>query len=308
MNVCSGKSRSAKYASPALKAGVCYLVFFFFLLCVPVHALEVPKLQGYVNDYAGMISPQAKATLEQELRAFEQSDSTQIVVLTIPSLEGEVLEEFSIKVGEQWKIGQKGKDNGIIVLVSKQDRKIRIEVGRGLEGKITDLMSGRIIDLVIKPKFKRGDYDGGVISGIHALIDASRGEFKADSNRETQRRNGPSRLLTFLIFGGIAVLVLGSVSRSAGAIGGAVGLPLSILLASISIGMWGFIILAVVGAVLGLILPALFSAGGRGGGLPGGFYGGGGFGGGSSSGGFGGGGFGGGGGGGFGGGGSSGGW
>jgi uncharacterized protein len=273
---------------------------------VPVHALEVPKLQGYVNDYAGMISAQAKATLEQELQAFEQTDSTQIVVLTIPSLEGEVLEEFSIKVAEQWKIGQKGKDNGIIVLVSKQDRKIRVEVGRGLEGQITDLMSGRIIDLVIKPNFKRGDFDSGVISGIHALIDATRGEFKADSNGGTHRRNGSSRLLTFLIFGGIAILVLGSVSRSAGAIGGAVGLPLSILLASISIGIWGFIILAVVGAVLGLILPALFSAGGRGRGWPGGYYGGGGFGGGSG-GGFGGGGFGGGGGG-FGGGGSSGDW
>jgi uncharacterized protein len=258
-----------------------------------------------------MLSAQAKATLEQELQAFEQSDSTQIVVLTIPSLEGEVLEEFSIKVAEQWKIGQKGKDNGIIMLVSKQERKIRIEVGRGLEGQITDLMSGRIIDLVIKPDFKRGDFDSGVISGIHALIDATRGEFKADSNREPHRRNGSSRLLTFLIFGGIAILVLGSVSRPAGAIGGAVGLPLSMLLASISVGMWGFIILAVVGAVLGLILPVLFSAGGRGGGFPGGFgsggFGGGGFGGGSFGGG-GGGGFGGGGGGGFGGGGSSGGW
>ena len=307
MNLFSGKARPAADPWSVLGEYIRYFVFFFLLFCVPVYALEVPKLQGYVNDYAGMISPQAKATLEQELQAFEQSDSTQIVVLTIPSLEGEVLEEFGIKVAEQWKIGQKGKDNGIIMLVSKQDRKIRIEVGRGLEGKITDLMSGRIIDLVIKPKFKRGDFDNGLISGVHALIDATRGEFKAESNQETHRRNGPSRLLTFLIFGGIAILVLGSVSRPAGAIGGAVGLPLSILLASISVGMWGFIILAVVGAILGLILPALFSAGGRGGGWPGGFYGGGGFGGGSFGGG-GGGGFGGGGGGDFGGGGSSGGW
>lgn len=288
---------------PVLREYIRFLVCFFFLFCVPAHALEVPKLQGYVNDYAGMISAQAKATLEQELRAFEQSDSTQIVILTVPSLEGEVLEEFSIKVAEQWKIGQKGKDNGIIVFVSKQDRKIRIEVGRGFEGVITDLMSGRIIDLVIKPRFKEGDYDSGLISGIHALIDATRGEFKTDSNQKTHRQKGSSRLLTFLIFGGIAILVIGSMSRTAGAIGGAVGLPLSILLASISVGMWGFIILAVVGAVLGLILPVLFSSGGRGGGWPGGFYGGGGgFGGSSSGGGFGGGG------GGFGGGGSSGGW
>ncbi|MFZ2197347.1 MAG: TPM domain-containing protein, partial [Thermodesulfovibrionales bacterium] len=293
----SGKSRPAADLWSVTGEYIHYVVFFFLLFCVPVHALEVPKLQGYVNDYAGMISGQARAVLEQELQAFEQSDSTQIVVLTIPSLEGEALEEFSIKVAEQWKIGQQGKDNGIIVLVSKEDRKIRVEVGRGLEGQITDLMSGRIIDLVIMPKFKRGDFDGGLISGVHSLIDASRGEFKADSSREPRRRNGQSRLLTFLIFGGIAILVLGSVSRPAGAIGGAVGLPLSMLLASISVGMWGFIILAVLGAVLGLILPVLFSAGGRGGGTPGGF-GSGGFGGGSyGGGGFGGGGFGGGGGG-----------
>ena len=303
----SGRSRIVTDVSPGFRGCIRYLVFFFFLFCVPVHALDVPKLQGYVNDYAGMISPQTKATLEEELRAFEQSDSTQIVVLTIPSLEGEVLEEFSIKVAEQWKIGQKSKDNGIIVLVSKQDRKIRIEVGRGLEGKLTDLMSGRIIDSVIKPRFKAGDYDSGFLSGIHALIAATRGEFKADVRRKTVGRNGQSRLLTFLIFSGIAILVLGSMSRTAGAVGGAVGLPLSILLASISIGTLGFIILIVVGAVLGLILPALFSAGGRGGGWPGGFYGGGGFGGGSG-GGDSGGGFGGGGGGDFGGGGSSGDW
>jgi len=307
VNLFSGKARPAADLWSVSGEYIHYIVFFFLLFCVPAHALEVPKLQGYVNDYAGMISAQAKAALEQELRAFEQSDSTQIVVLTIPSLEGEALEEFSIKVAEQWKIGQMGKDNGIIVLVSKQDRKIRVEVGRGLEGQITDLMSGRIIDLVIKPKFKRGDFDGGLISGVHALIDAARGEFKAESSRETRSPKGQSRLLTFLIFCGIAILVLGSVSRPAGVIGGAVGLPLSMLLASISVGMWGFVILGVVGAALGLILPALFSAGGRGGGWPGGL-GGGGFGGGSyGGGGFGGGGFGGGGGG-FGGGGSSGDW
>ncbi|MDP2156509.1 MAG: TPM domain-containing protein, partial [Nitrospirota bacterium] len=138
------------------------------------HALEVPKLTGYVNDYAGMLSSQAKATLEQELRAFELSDSTQIVIVTIPSLQGEVLEQFSLKIAEAWKIGQKGKDNGIIFLVSKEDRKLRVEVGRGLEGKLTDLMAGRIIDLVVKPKFKRGEFDNGFIAGVHALIDASR--------------------------------------------------------------------------------------------------------------------------------------
>jgi uncharacterized protein len=280
-----------------------------FLLLVPLvsYALDVPKLQGYVNDYANMISPQAKAQLENELKNFEQTDSTQIVILTVPSLEGEVIEDFDIKVAEVWKIGQKGKDNGVIFVVSKQDRKMRIEVGRGLEGKLTDLMAGRIIDLVVKPRFKRGDYDGGFIAGVSALVDATRGEFKADGNHRTKKSESSSRLFTFLIFIGIAVVVLGSISRPLGAVGGALGLPMSVFLASVSMGLVGFLILAIVGVVAGLLLPSLFSSGGRGGGFgPGGFYGGG-----FGGGGFGSGGgsdFGGGGGGDFGGGGSSGDW
>jgi hypothetical protein len=90
----------------------------FFLLCLSfvAYGLDVPKLQGYVNDYAGLISPSAKAKIEEELREFKQSDSTQIVILTIPSLEGENIEEFGIKVAEAWKIGQQVKDNGVLFI------------------------------------------------------------------------------------------------------------------------------------------------------------------------------------------------
>ena len=274
------------------------------------HALDVPKLTGYVNDYGNMLSPQTKATLEQELRAFEQSDSTQIVIVTIPSLQGEVLEQFSLKVAEAWKIGQKGKDNGIIFLVSKEDRKLRVEVGRGLEGKLTDLMAGRIIDLVVKPRFKRGDFDGGFITGVHSLIDATRGEFKAEpgsgKRQGAKGSQGISRLFTFVIFLGIALLMLGSVSKYLAGAAGAIGLPAIVSLLLSPVGLVAAIILAVIGLVAGLILPSLFSSGGRGGGFGGGFYGGG-----FGGGGFGdsgGGGFGGGGGGDFGGGGASGDW
>jgi len=165
-----------------------YLASCVFLLTVPAHALEVPKLQGRVNDYAGMISPQTKNALEQQLKAVEQSDSTQIVIVTIPSLQGEVLEQFSIKIAEAWKIGQKGKDNGVIFLVSKNDRKMRIEVGRGLEEKITDLRAGRIIDEVIKPRFKAGDYDGGFTEGISSIIAASKGQFRAVPPPQPQQK------------------------------------------------------------------------------------------------------------------------
>jgi len=260
---------------------ICLAAIFVF----PAHALEVPKLTGYVNDYAGMISPRTKAALEQELRAFEQSDSTQLVLLTVPSLEEEVLEQFSIKVAEAWKIGQKGKDNGIIVLVSKQDRKIRVEVGKGLEGKLTDLMAGRVIDLVIKPRFKSGDFDGGFTSGIHALIDATRGEFKAEPTAGKRPRakgsEGFSRLIVFLFFAGIVLLILGSVSKFLAGAAGAIALPAIVSLLLSPVGLIAAIILAVIGLIAGLILPSLFSAGGRGGGWPGGgYFGSGGFGGG----------------------------
>jgi uncharacterized protein len=301
----SQKTGDERYLSPL--GPILLFTAFLLIIVSQSFALEVPKLTGYVNDYGGMISPQVKSQIENELSSFEKSDSTQVVILTIPSLEGAVLEEFAIKAGEAWKIGQKGKDNGVIIVVSKGDKKIRIEVGRGLEGKLTDLMAGRIIDLVIKPRFKRGDYDGGLHAGVAAIIDASRGEFKAEPARRQQKR-GSSSLFTFLIIAAVAVVVLGSINRKLGAAGGAVALPLSVLLSTISVGVMWLAILGVVGLILGLLLPMLFG-GGRGGGGGfggGGFYGGGGgFSSGGSSGGSD---FGGGGGGDFGGGGSSGDW
>lgn len=159
----------------------CASLFVLFLL-VPLGsgAASIPAPAGYVSDYGNMISSSMEAKLNAALRAFEESDSTQIVILTVPSLEGEPVEDYSIKVAEAWKIGQKTKGNGVLFLVSREDRKMRIEVGRGLEGKLTDLMAGRIIDGVAKPRFRAGDFDGGFASTVNALIDATRGEFRAD--------------------------------------------------------------------------------------------------------------------------------
>lgn len=151
---------------------------------VSATALDVPKLQGYVNDHAGMITPDVKSQMEEKLKALEQTDSTQIFVLTVPSLDGEVLEEFAIKVFDTWKAGQKGIDNGVILIIAQKERKIRIEVGRGLEGKLTDLVSGRIIDTVMKPKFKDGDFEGGFVDGVDALVAATKGEFRVTGTAE----------------------------------------------------------------------------------------------------------------------------
>ena len=238
-------------------------LLIFFLWCLPYSAcaLEVPKLQGYVNDYAGMISPLAKSKIEEKLRAFEQSDSTQIVILTVPSLEGENIEEFGIKVGEAWKIGKKGKDNGILFIVSKQERKIRIEVGYGLEGKLTDLTAGRIIDLVINPRFKQEDFDGGFIAGVSSLIDATRGEFRAEPRPARRGQKGISPFLSIVLFFGIFTLLMGSASRALGGVIGAIGLPsLSYLFGSVA-SIPILILLLVLGFGGGFLLPRLFSSG-----------------------------------------------
>ena len=227
------------------------------------HAAEVPPLKGYINDYANMIPPAIRTKLTNELREFERTDSTQIVILTIPSLEGLTIEDYSIKVAEAWKIGKKGRDNGIILIVANQERKIRIEVGRGLEGKLTDLMAGRIIDLVVKPRFKRGDFSGGFIAGIAALIDATKGEFKTDDVRPSRTRESFSPFFTILLFGGVGLLMLGSISPVLGGVAGAIGLPATAYLV-LEPSIFTLILLGILGLIMGILLPFLFSGVGQG--------------------------------------------
>ena len=281
-----------------------FIACLVFLCCAgSARGLDVPPLKGYVNDYANMMSPGARAQLEKELKDFERSDSTQVVVLTVESIEGDVLESFSIRVAETWKIGEKGKDNGVILLVAKNERKTRLEVGRGLEGKLTDLTAGRIVQLVINPQFKRGDFDAGFLSGIRAVIDATRGEFKADQARRTSSSRGMvSSFMPLIVFGALFLLVLGRISRYLSGTAGLVGFPL--VGSTLGLPLVAIIFLGLIGLVLGIFLPIVF--GGpftRAGGYRNDMWGaGGGFGGGFDGGGFGGGG------GGFGGGGASGGW
>lgn len=257
------------------------------LLLVPwcSWALDVPPLRGPVNDYAGLLSPAAAQHLAATLRDFERSDSTQVVVLTIPTLAGDNLEDFSIRVAEAWKIGQKGLDNGAILLIAKAERKVRIEVGRGLEGRLTDLIAGRIIRNEITPFFKRGDYDDGVIAGVTAIMATVRGEYSAGREGARQSHRGAPPIVSLLLFLVVACIFAGALSRVLGGIAGAIGLPLAALFAFPGMGIVIIAGLAVAGFVVGLFLAFLFGGSGRGGG---GFIGGPPFGGGFGGGGFGG--------------------
>lgn len=281
--------------------------WFFFILAMaflfsahPAQTAEkVPPLRGRINDYAGILSVKTVQELEVALQTLEQTDSTQIVVLTMPSLEGEAIEDFSMRVADAWKIGQKGLDNGAILIVSKNDRKLRIEVGYGLEGRMTDLIAGRIVRNIIVPEFKRGDFDQGIVNGVQAMIATVHGEFETvDGKRSSSgdSSNGPFFSLFIFIF---FISQLGRIRRSVGTVAGGILLPilgavffpagLLLLLALVPVGLLAGFVLSVIGAATGGSASRYRSGGGGGfssGGF-GGFSGGGGsFGGGGASGGW----------------------
>lgn len=251
-----------------------YTFIIWLALASPLSAVELPALKGHVNDYAGMLSPGLVASLEQQLRDLERSDSTQIVVLTVPDLGGENVESFAIRVAEAWKVGQKGVDNGVILLIARAERKVRIEVGRGLEGKLTDLVAGRIIRAEIAPKFKAGDFDGGIAAGVNALVQVVKGEYQAPRDLHQGKKGAPP-IFTLLVFLAVAAVFLSSFSRYLSGAIGAVGLPVIGWLTFPGLALVVIAGLAVAGFLLGLFLAFLFGGGGGGGFFGGPFFGGG---------------------------------
>jgi uncharacterized protein len=199
------------------------------LLCLAVllprvaAALEVPTLKGRVNDYGGLLPSEAKSRIETLLKDLEEKDSTQVVVLTVPSLAGDSLEDFSMRVAERWKIGRKGLDNGAILVIARDDRKVRIEVGYGLEGRLTDITAGRIIRDRIVPEFRAGRFDQGVLNGVVALTEVVRGEFQASG--QPPAASGAKDLMPFLLIFVFMVFTMGRTSRLLGAAGGGFLLP-----------------------------------------------------------------------------------
>lgn len=275
------------------------LLVLLALLCSVTNglALEAPPLGARINDYASMLSPQSTAALEQKLAAFERETSNQIVLLTVPSLQDETIEGLAIKVADAWQIGQEDKDNGVILLLAKQERKIRIEVGTGLQGALPDITAAQIIRNVMAPHLKTGNYDAGITAGLDAIIAATKGEFKATAADRKAARKQPSSgaglLLILLLFVVMLVAAAGARSRAAGTLTGGISLPLAVELA-LGASHTTVLLLALAGGIAGflisLLMAVLRASGGGGRGHGGGwggptiFYGGGGWGGHSGSG------------------------
>ena len=164
-----------------------WLIALSWALAGYAQQADVPYLTGRVVDNAEILKPDTRKQLAETLRQHEQKTTNQIAVLTVRTLHGESVEEYAVRVFAAWKLGQKGKDNGVLVVVAPQDRRMRIEVGYGLEGTLPDAVAARIIRNVMTPRFKGGDYDGGIAEGVKAIVARLEGQSADDASAPPQQ-------------------------------------------------------------------------------------------------------------------------
>ncbi|OGV76422.1 MAG: hypothetical protein A3I83_05515 [Methylotenera sp. RIFCSPLOWO2_02_FULL_45_14] len=279
--------------SYTIKAGllaVCTMLLF--ASCnLRAELVSIPVLKTHVTDLTQTLTAEQQSLLEAKLASFEQQKGSQIAVLIVPTTQPEVIEQYSIRVTDVWKLGREKPDDGLLLLVAKDDRKMRIEVGRGLEGAIPDLIAKRIINEIMQPHFKQGDFYGGIDNAIDRLIGLVSGEQLPAPDLPDTGTKSFENLLPLLLFGG---LVLGGILRTifgnfmGGALnGGAIGVLAWLL--------GGGVLAAILFGIVAFFLTLMGSAssgygggygGGHSGGRSGGWSGGGGgsFGGGGASG------------------------
>jgi uncharacterized protein len=251
--------------------GIIWFILDFFIFAAIAFAVTYPSAAGYVNDYADIISDTTQSQLESKLSDYEVKTGKEVVVVTIKSLEGEPIEDYAVSLFEKWGIGKAKEDNGVLFLIAQQDRLMRIEVGYGLEGELTDGSAGKIIRDIVSPKFKGGDFTGGISDGVDAIL-SELGSQK--NNVDTVVGNNPIRknvgskidqiitaLGEFIFFIPMVLIYLSSyMARTkdillGGAVGGVGGLLIGLL-----IGSSGLILaLAVVGAIFGTFLDWILS-------------------------------------------------
>lgn len=249
----------------------------YFLLCLlsftaSAEEIAVPALTAHITDLTNTLSAEQRSTLEAKLQALETQKGSQIAVLIIPTTQPETIEEYSIRVVDQWKLGRKKIDDGVLLLIAKTDRKLRIEVGYGLEGVLPDVIAKRIIAEDITPHFKQGDYYGGIVAGITRIDAVIQGEVLPTPQSTKSDDTSVESFLPFLIF---VALISGAILRRIlgtfpGAMvnGGLVGIATAVL--------GGGIIFAIIFGIVAFIFALI--KGGRGSDFgSGGFGGGGGY-------------------------------
>jgi uncharacterized protein len=250
--------------------------------------VAVPPLTARVTDLTGTLSGGAVSRIETKLANFEASKGSQIGVLIVPTTAPEEIEQYGIRVEDAWKLGRKGVDDGAYLIVAKNDRRARIEVGYGLEGVLSDAVANRIIDETITPRFKSGDFDGGVEAGVDQMISVINGEPLPAPDKKWEHRGGLGNLLPILL---VVVFVASGVLRglfgrlfgsiaTGGLAGGIVWLLSHLLPVGLGAGVIAFLFAMLAGSNSRGWSAGRGWGGGFGGGLGGGGFGGGGFGGG----------------------------
>ena len=249
---------------------VCWLtrsvILLPLVLSFSLHAApEFPKLDDRVVDTGSLLTDGTREALIGELAAHEQASSNQVVVVTLTSLQGYSIDDYGYQLGRHWGIGQKERDNGVLLIVAPQERKVRIEVGYGLEGTLTDALSHNIIQTVILPEFKKGNMAQGIVSGARAIVQALEGTFEPLPENKTKEPGGGILMALVLLFG------FGQTLR---------GFLKSPMLASVITGtatfivIWllsGFIMLAIALGFVMFFLPFFLQENGPGGSGRGGF-------------------------------------
>lgn len=245
-----------------------------------VAQIPVPPLKSRVTDLTNTLTADQRAALEAKLETFETRKGSQVAVLMVPTTQPEAIEQYSIRVVDQWKLGRKRVDDGVLLIIAKNDRKVRIEVGRGLEGALPDAIAKRIIDEVITPRFRENDFYGGITAGVDRILRVIEGEPLPPPKAQAQKRQGEGGGWFELFFIGlILVTVVGGFLRPlfgrflgsgmVGAAAGALGYVLTGLGAAVTIGVIAFLVSLFTGALSR-------GSGGRSGWYPGGWGGGGG--------------------------------
>lgn len=255
---------------------------------------------GFVNDFAGVLSSEQKNALEAKLTSFEKTSGNQLSMAIINSLDGDTVENYAEKLFKEWGIGKAQRDNGVLILVAMQDREMKIEVGYGLEGALTDAQSFWIINNVMKPAFQQGDYYTGLDGSADKIISATKGEYIPEnvSRQPDGSYDGfklPWQLVIFIVIWLSSILARSKSWWAGGVVGGAVGVIIGLVQGFLYMGLISLAVLVPLGLVLDFIVSRKFQqgkstgfypwwiGGGRGGGFGGGGFGG--FGGGGSGGG-----------------------
>lgn len=247
-----------------------------FLLGTAQAEVTIPPLKQRVTDLTSTLDASQIQTLETKLAAFEKAKGSQIAVLVLPTTQPEVIEQFAIRVVEAWKLGRKGVDDGVLLLVAKDDRKLRIEVGYGLEGALNDATAKRIVAEVISPAFKQGDFYGGIDAGVNSIIKVIDGEPLPPPASGGQVQDSDSDDLSNLLGIGFVIFMMGNIILrqmlgrlpSGLLVGGAIGAIAWFMLLSLSI--------AVVVGVVAFVLSLMFGSSSGGSAMPVGWGGGGG--------------------------------